>query len=151
MNPYLLPTLEFGPRIIARLMDRLAPDDLDDRRDPDRFTLREAIAHLADWEPILLDRMRTAVASPGARIETWDEGERAERFRYAESDPKETIGRWIDLRAETAEFLKMLPESAWIEAWVVHPERGRLSLEDQANMLLGHDLYHIEQYTQFLD
>ena len=27
----------------------------------------------------------------------------------------------------------------------VHPERGEMAVEDQANMLLGHDLYHIEQ------
>ena len=30
-----------------------------------------------------------------------------------------------------------------------HAERGAMTLEDQANMLLGHDLYHIDQLSEF--
>ena len=61
MNAYLFPGLEFGPRIVARLVEQIPAARYDERTNPSRFTLREAVAHLADWEPILRDRIARAL------------------------------------------------------------------------------------------
>jgi hypothetical protein len=149
MNPYLLPSIELGPRIVARLLDQLPPERLDEAVDPDRFTAREVFAHLADWEPIMRERIRTAVASPGAVIPAYDEGQMAIDHRYAQTDPREQAELFARERAATAELLRGLRDEDWSKS-VQHPERGRQSAEDLANLLLGHDLYHIEQLTQWL-
>ena len=48
---YLLLDLESAPEALARLLaDVTDPAAWDRRPDPDRFTLREMVAHLADWK-----------------------------------------------------------------------------------------------------
>jgi hypothetical protein len=146
MNPYLLPSLESGPKVIGRLLGMLPESRHDDRPDPDRFSVREVIAHLADWEPILLDRMRTAIEQPDAPVEGMDEGQRALDQNYAATDVWQQLALLVERRKETAEFLRSLAPEEMQRAFV-HRERGRMTVEDQANMLLGHDLYHIEQIS----
>jgi hypothetical protein len=149
MNAYLLPSLEFGPLVVRRLLDRLPAGRLDEALHPDRFTAREVVAHLADWEPIMRDRIRIALDQPGAEIPAYDEGQMALDHRYAEQDPAAQAEVFIRERAETAAFLRGLAAEDWGKH-AFHPERGRQSVEDLANLLLGHDLYHIEQLTEYL-
>lgn len=150
MNPYLLPSIEFAPRIIRRLLDQLPQDRLDEAVQPDRFTAREVVAHLADWEPIMRDRIRTAVTTPGVEIAAYDEGQMAIDHGYAETDPRDQVEIFIRERHQTAEMLRGLGPDDWSKS-VHHPERGRVSAEDLANLLLGHDLYHIEQLSEWLE
>lgn len=144
MNPYLFPSLDKGPIVIERLLGRIAPDQMDRPTHPDRFTPREVVAHLADWEPILLGRMKAAIESPGSSIEGIDEGERAIELNYSALEWKSEVKAYADRRNETIAWLRGLKEDDWAK-YVVHSERGRQSVYDQANLLLGHDLYHIEQ------
>lgn len=144
MNPYLLPSIEFGPQIVRRVFARIPASLWDTPVEADRFSPREVIAHLADWEPIMLERMKTALSAPGAEIEVYDEGQMAETNGYRQLDPNEQIESFIRSRTQTAAWLRALPPDAWANV-VLHPERGRLTIDNQANLLLGHDLYHIEQ------
>jgi hypothetical protein len=149
MNPYLMPTIEFGPLTVRRLVELIPAHRRDERLIPERFTPREIIAHLADWEPILLQRMKTAYETPGTTIEVYDEEEMARLNRYDLKDPLEQAELFIKHRCVTADFLRNLQPDDWKKT-VWHPERGVLSIEDQANLLIGHDLYHIEQLSAYL-
>lgn len=149
MNCYLLPTIEFGPRVIRRLLRQLPRERMDHALHPDRFTPREVAAHLADWEPVMRERIRTAVTTPGAEILAYDEGQMALDHRYSELDPWEQVELFGRERHTTAELLRGLKPEDWANR-VYHPERGPQSVEDLANLLLGHDLYHIEQLTEYL-
>lgn len=150
MNPYLLPSIEMGPKVVARLLRRLPAARLDETLAPDRFTPREVIAHLADWEPIMRERIAVAARKPGATLEVFDEGEMAIANHYADSDPQDQAALFTRERQITAAFLRELSPDDWNKQ-VQHPERGLLSAEDLANLLLGHDLYHIEQLSAYLD
>lgn len=149
MNFYLLPAIQFGPQVIQRLLSQLPHERLDQTLHPDRFTPREVIAHLADWEPIMRERIRTALTSPGSETPAYDEGQMALDHHYADLDPEAQIEVFIRERHATAALLRGLSGEEW-EKYVHHPERGRQSVADMANALLGHDLYHIEQLTEYL-
>jgi hypothetical protein len=144
-----MPALELSPRLIARLFAMIPDAQWDVALDKDRFTPREVIAHLADWEPIMLARMQSAVAHPGAAIEASDEGQMAEEHNYRGSDPKEQLKLFAARRAETIAWLRALPREAW-DLSFLHPERGLQSIEDQANLFVGHDVYHGEQLSASL-
>lgn len=150
MNPYLVNVLPHTPVILRRLIQGIPVERLDEPTYPDRFSVREVIAHLADWEPILLERMRTALQQPGSKIEAYDEGEMATANRYHERDIAADLARFEIARTETVRFLKGVHGDQWGRS-VIHPERGVMSLYDQANLLLGHDLYHVEQITSLLE
>jgi hypothetical protein len=148
-NPYLLLGLQLAPLTYQRLIDLVPSDRWDDRTDPNRFSLREAIAHVNDWEPILLGRMQTAITTPGATIQAYDEAARAIEQKYAATDPREQAAMLIERREVTVRFLRNEGEGRW-DNLVIHPERGPITLVDQANMILGHDHYHLEHLTQYL-
>ena len=146
MNPYLIPVLQFGPRILKRLVSQLEPSEVDQPTGTGRFTPREIIAHLADWEPIMLARIEQAVQHPGSTVEPFDEGELAIAHNYAQSDIQQQLELFASSRGATETFLKSLKSDDWSKT-ITHPERGRLTVMEQAFTLIGHDMYHIEQLT----
>lgn len=149
MNTYLPISIEFGPVVVSRLLKQLSPESLNCRTDPERFTPREVVAHLADWEPIMRERIRTALNTPGAGIEAYDEGQMAIDNGYANTDVWQQAELFARERRATAELIRSISGDQW-ERSVRHPERGPQSVADLANLLLGHDLYHIEQLTSLL-
>lgn len=148
MNAYLFPGLEFGPRIVERLVAQIPAARYDEQTNPERFTLREAIAHLADWEPILRARIEKAIVEPDSPVAGIDEGIRAEEQGYGSWDVTEQLAVFRQERAKTIGYLRGLAAEDWSRA-IVHNEKGRQTVSDQANQLLGHDLYHIDHLTEF--
>jgi hypothetical protein len=149
-NAYLLQGLESTSRVLTLLLNRLDVNATDIATGPGRFSPREVIAHLADWEPIFLARMRKAIGQPGIAVEAFDEGELAQTNRYAEKDWQEELVRFDRARRETIAFLRELSPDQWDVAFL-HPENGPMTIDDQAAMLLGHDHYHLEQLSEVLD
>lgn len=120
-------------------------DRLDVPTYPGRFTPREVIAHLADWEPILREeRMVEPLRNPGCAVLAYDEGERAADRGYTRLDVAAQLEVFATERAKTLAFLRGLKGEAW-RATMIHPERGEMTLNDVANSLVGHDTYHVEQ------
>ncbi|HWA82928.1 MAG TPA: DinB family protein [Fimbriimonadaceae bacterium] len=149
MHFYLLIGLKAGPNVIGRLVELIPEKDYDRPLSEDRFTPREVMAHLADWEPILRDRVRTAVENPGATIAAHDEGQMAIDHKYAESNIGEQTRLFQEERAKTVAYAENLTPEQLCQA-VMHPERGRLTTEELIGMLLGHDMYHVEQLVAYL-
>lgn len=144
VNPYLIYALQCTPGLLRREFERLNREVWDTPTASGRFTPREVVAHLLDWEPILRERIKAAVETPGATLQVWDEGLRAIEQQYKTWDPTESLDRWMEERKRTVEFVHSVPAEAWGNA-VVHPERGVMTAADLANMLPCHDVYHIEQ------
>lgn len=146
MHPYLLNTLEAAPKVVKSLIAFIDKDKLDQPTHRDRFTPRQVLAHLADWEPIFLERMIAGFKTPGAHVQGMDEGVRAEEQRYDQWKIEDCLSMFEGRRAETTSWLKSLTRDDW-QKKIVHSEKGEMTLEDNANMLLGHDLYHLEQLS----
>lgn len=107
------------------------------------------MAHLADWEPIFLERIQAGVDNPGSEVKGRDEGQRAIDQKYESWDVKESLRIFAEARAVTIRYLKALSPEQW-QSTIVHNEKGPMTAYDQANMLLGHDIYHFEHATQFM-
>lgn len=148
---YVLAGLEGAPDLLEYLLTALPTDDprWDYRPDPQRFTLREAVAHLADWESIFLERATRMRDENEPFIKDIDEGQVAIDNDYAHSDPHASLARFRAGRTALIAFLRALPEAAWER--VGHRELvGSLTIEGQAVLILGHDGYHNHQVVQWL-
>lgn len=150
MNPYLVPALKMTPTLAERLFKEFSPGQYDLRPDPERFTAREAIAHLADWEPILRERIRVAVETPGSKILGMDESQRAIEQGYSSQDPLAALEAWKSERAKTVEFVSALSNEDF-KKMAIHSERGELSAADLANMIPCHDVYHLDHLVWMLE
>jgi hypothetical protein len=68
---------------------------------------------------------------------------------YAHQDLFENLRLFGEERGKTTAFLRSLSPSDF-EKPLHHPNLGPLKLEDIANFLLGHDIYHLEHAALFL-
>ncbi len=148
-NPYLFQGLLLSPETVARLVSVAPKEAWDTHRDEKRFTFRESVAHLADWEPIFFDRIRTAVDTPGASIPGYDESVIAEQHGYVDLDPAPEAETFRVRRAALVAYLKALKPDDWSKT-AIHSERGEMSVYDWANTIIAHDIFHIEHLCRFL-
>src|SRR5438132_5646288 len=106
MNFYLFPAIELGPLTVQRLLRLIPEHRWDEALHRDRLTPRAVVAHLADWEPIMRKRIRTAVTTPGQTIPAYDEAKMAVDHGYRALAPHEQAERFRTERAITAELLR---------------------------------------------
>jgi uncharacterized damage-inducible protein DinB len=144
MNPYLLTGLETTAELLDEIASQFSEAQWDARPDPDRFSMREVCAHLSDWEPIHLGRMKSAVETPGGSIPALDDSKLAADHNYAATDPIEQMTLFAARRAETVEYIKNLTKEQ-MQSTTNHPERGELRTIDIAASIICHDLYHVKQ------
>ena len=149
MNPYLQKAASMSPNVVERLVKLIPASEYDKALEPGRFTIREVVAHLADWEPILRQRMEDVLRNPGMTVQVFDEGTMAVEHRYAEKGVQESIQEWKRERAQTLVLLMELTDKDMLLPYI-HPENGPMILGDQANMLVAHDMYHVDQLSRYL-
>ncbi len=142
---YLLIDLESAPDVLARLLAEVRdPAVLDHRPDPDRFSLREMAAHLADWESVFLGRLTQTRDEENATLQGLDEGQVALNHDYAHADLPECLARYRTGRAKIIAFLRALTPAQW-ERVGTHTEVGPLTMEEQLVLIAAHDGYHRQQ------
>ena len=148
---YLFTALEASPLVLSHLLSEIAATDSlwDMRRSPDRFTLREMLAHLADWEPIFRERLTRTANENEPLLPNVDEGALALANNYARTNPFDSLARYREGRTALVAFLRTLPDDAF--ARTAHREMiGVLTLEEQIALIVGHDGYHAKQTIEWL-
>lgn len=148
MRDHMLQALSTSPAVLARLVHGTSPD-WDRRPDPDRFTLREVVAHLADWEAIWRQRVEAIARAPGCKIQGRDPDELAKKNDYAKQDPKANIARFAEGRAAYIATLEQLNVETWAKTGR-HSDYGPITVGQIAQYALGHDAYHLRQVTEWL-
>ena len=138
---YLLTGLESSPKTQQFLCESVS--DWDAKPGPDRFTVRESLAHLADWEPIWLQRMMRTKAEEVPALPDIDEGVMAIEHDYASSDPSESLRRYSEGRVALVTFLRSLSEAEWGRR-CFREGVGEITMLEMATMVLGHDSYHFQ-------
>ncbi|HZO91480.1 MAG TPA: DinB family protein [Chthonomonadaceae bacterium] len=156
VRKYLLTALEGTPDVLDGFLKTLPADDpvWDFRPAPARFTLREVVAHLADWEPIFLERMTRIRDESEPSLPDIDEGQLAIDRDYAHSDPQANLARFRQGRVTMLAFLRSLKEGNWERAGNYKREHpmvgGPVTLEAWVAQVVGHDGYHTQQVAQWL-
>jgi len=149
LRNYLYNGLEAAPVMLESMLAGLTPEQADRRPDPERFSIREMLAHLADMEEVFLARMRRIRQEDQPTITSIDPGPRAIERNYAAADPAEQLRLFTERRAETLAFLKSLADEEWGRT-AVRPDMGTIALEAHATIIPLHDLYHLRQVEEWL-
>jgi uncharacterized damage-inducible protein DinB len=151
VRKYQFATLTGTPDVLDHLLSQVPADSpvWDARPDPERFTIREVLAHIADWEPIFLERVTRTAEMERPPLQGYDEGQFAIDRDYAHSDPHANLKRFRQGRETLIAFLRSQPDTAWDRVGV-HTELGPITLEGQLGLIVGHDGYHTAQIVQWL-
>lgn len=149
MKRYIFHSLESGPRAIARILRVFPAERFDERLDPNRFTAREVIAHMADIEEVHLGRMRKAVANPGYRMEPTPIDDRANTHHYSDKDVYHESEVFESRREMLLDYLKGLTDEQ-LHTKCVAPTGDEIDVLTYAMSIVSHDMYHLEQVTAYL-
>jgi len=136
-------------RKIAGLIKGTSAAKLRKRPHPDRWSVSEIIAHLADAEIVGSYRIRLILGSPGAAIAAYDQDNWVVSGHYDKRDPRQSLEQFRVLREANLALLASLDRRQW-QQFGMHSERGRESIEHIARMFAGHDLNHLQQIEKIL-
>ena len=133
-----------APEKLAALTGGLSPEELTRRPTPDKWSIQELAAHLADDELVGAYRIRMILSSPGTAIQAFDQDVWARTGRYASTDTTASVEMFRVLRQANLALLRSLTPAEW-NLYGIHAERGPESIRDIAMYYAGHDLNHFKQ------
>jgi uncharacterized damage-inducible protein DinB len=137
------------PRKLATLIKRLGKKQLTRRPAPDRWSIAEILAHLADAELVTGYRLRLILASNGTSIQAFDQDAWAETFHYSRRDPKTSLETFRVLRENNLRLLGSVPRPLW-DNYGQHQERGKETVDHIVKLMAGHDLNHVAQVERIV-
>jgi hypothetical protein len=138
------------PSQLDRRLRDVAPGELIRRPAPEKWSIAEIVAHLADAELAMGWRLRNMLANPGVALTWWDQAAWAERLGYAQQDASLSAGLFRALRESNLRLLASVPRERWVECYGVHEVRGRQTVEEFVRLEAGHDLNHLRQIDRIL-
>ena len=116
---------------------------------PGRWSAVQILAHLADSEIVAAWRFRTVLATDGVPLQAFDQDVWADAFKYAETDPQESLAVLeVNRRALLALLDRVDPARHAHHG--LHAERGREPVAHLMRLYAGHDLNHLGQLEAIL-
>jgi hypothetical protein len=134
---------------LERLLKGALASKVRKRPAPDKWSVGEILAHLADAEIVIGWRIRSILGAPGTAIQAYDQEAWAAAGNYAKRDPRKSVEQFRAMREANLAFYKSLRPEQWKYSGT-HAERGEESIERIARMIAGHDINHILQIERIL-
>src|ERR1700686_3597996 len=117
-----------APKTLRHAVAGMSREQLLARPIAGKWSTLEVVAHLADFDPIYVDRMKRVIAEDSPTLLGADEQKFAAALCYHERDLQEELTIMEVSRSQMARILRKLPESALQRAGT-HNERGKVTLE----------------------
>jgi hypothetical protein len=137
------------PRLIANLVKGVPEAKLSWRPVPDKWSIKEIIAHLAEDELVTSWRYRQMIENSGCPLASFNQDQWARLGDYGSWQPADALDMFRLLREANLRMLRNLTADEW-DYFGVHAERGCISLRDLARHMAGHDMNHVEQIRSIL-
>ncbi len=137
------------PKKLERLVNGVSTAKLRKRPAPDKWSVAEIIAHLADVEIVVAWRMRSILGAPGTDVQAYDQNAWVIAGHYDKRDLRKDLIQQRVLREANLALLKTLTPSQW-KQFGMHSERGQETIERIVRMVAGHDLNHIQQIERIV-
>ena len=134
---------------LERLIKGVPSSKLRKRPAPDKWSVSEILAHLAEAEIVGGFRMRLILGAPGTPIVAFDQDAWVKSGHYGKRDPRKSLEQFRVLREANLALLKSLTPEQW-QHHGMHSERGQESIEHIVRMFAGHDINHLGQIERIL-
>jgi hypothetical protein len=131
-----------GPKKLRAAVAGMNREQLMARPVAGKWSTLEVVCHLADFEPVLADRLKRIIALERPLLIGADENLFAGRLAYHDRDLEEELTLIEMIRRSTARILRVLPTDAWKRSGV-HSERGLKTLEEMLTTAVNHIHHHL--------
>jgi|ERR1019366_7110613 uncharacterized damage-inducible protein DinB len=141
--PTLIDQYLEGPKQIRQAVAGMTREQLLARPIAGKWSTLEVIAHLADFDPILADRMKRVIAEEKPTLLGADENRFAAALAYHDRDLQEELAIIETTRGQMARILRKQSEAV-LQRVGVHNERGSRTLEQLLTGAIGHVTHHLK-------
>ncbi len=140
--PALIERYLSGPRQLREALAGMSPAELDARPVPGKWSTKEVICHIADFEPVYLDRIKRVIAEEEPTMFGGDPDLFAARLAYASRDVEQELKLIEACRAHLGTILRALPESHFARRGI-HSVAGPMTIEKLLTNIAGHIPHHL--------
>jgi hypothetical protein len=137
------------PKIVAEMMAGVPEQILRQRPLPDKWSIGEIIAHLAEDEVASSWRYRQMIEKSGCALASFNQDNWARLGDYASWKPSDALHLFRLLREANLRMLRQLTAEEW-GRYGSHEERGKISVRDLVRHMAGHDMNHLHQLRTIL-
>jgi DinB superfamily len=148
--PVLLERYRRGPELLAAILTGVYGDEEDFVTGPDKWSIRQIVAHLADAELVGAHRMRQVIAEENPTLIAYDQDAWTRNLHYGRRKPKQSLETFRRIRAENHELLAQLPAEAFARTGN-HTENGPMTLRELLEGYAGHAEAHARQLQAIRD
>jgi hypothetical protein len=132
-----------GPKTLRAAVAGMTRAQLLARPVAGKMSTLEVICHLADFDPILADRMKRVIAEDNPTLVGADENRFLAALAYHDRDAEEELAIIEHTRSQMARILRKLPAGA-LERIGTHTERGPRTLEQLFVGAIEHIRHHVK-------
>jgi uncharacterized damage-inducible protein DinB len=131
-----------GPHLLRQAVAGMTQGQLDARPIPGKWSTREVVCHIADYEPVYADRMKRVIAEKEPVISGGNPDAMAARLAYGSRDIKEELALIELVRKQMARILRALqPED--FQRRGIHDKRGPTTLAELVERITCHIPHHV--------
>ena len=132
-----------GPKTLRKAVAGMTSEQIKARPVAGKWSTLEVVCHLADFDPILADRMKRVIAEEKPTLLGADENRFAAALAYADRELEEELTIIEKTRQQMARILRKLPAEALARVGV-HNEKGPRTLEQLLTTTIGHIPHHVK-------
>ncbi len=138
----LLDEYHAGPQKLRDAIDGMTDEEINAAPIPGKWSTRQIICHIADFEPVYADRMKRIIVEENPTMFGGDPDVFAAGLAYNERDIEEELQLLEAVRKHVARILRTLkPEQ--FERTGNHSEDGPISLDVLLQRITNHIPHHI--------
>ena len=131
-----------GPQKLRDAIARMTSEQIDAAPIKGKWSTRQVICHVADFEPVYADRMKRALAEDEPTIFGGDPDAFAAYLVYDQRDIEEELQMIESVRKHMARILRTLQPDAF-QRKVNHSETGPLTLKQLLENITNHIPHHV--------
>lgn len=148
MLKLVLEILATTPAKLKREISTFSRREMLVRPAPDKWSVQEVLAHLADVEEVgMRGRVAAIVEEENPTLPYFDQEARAIEYEYNKADPRKSLARLERQRRANLKWLRKL-RPAQLKRVGVHEQVGEISAEEMITEWAFHDLGHLKQVLE---
>ena len=132
---------------LSRATSGMSAETLARPETPGKWSVTQAVRHLADTELVFGVRIRKMLAEPEPRLPDFDEDLWAAELDYGKSRLEDSLALLQATRDANLRLVRGLPPDRLARVGH-HPERGAESLGLTLKLIAAHDLIHLAQIAR---
>ncbi|MEQ9411291.1 MAG: DinB family protein [Fuerstiella sp.] len=132
-----------GPELLAASVAGLSDADYDATPIPDRWSIRQVVCHVVDFEIVYADRMKRVLAEENPTMFGGDPDCFAGALHYLQRSIPEELALMSAIRKSTARILSQCDLEDF-QRTGVHSEDGPITLETLLENICAHVPHHVK-------